>query len=177
MEDAGSGWATGQISALVGDGDEELGKCTTLRRKLWIADVKSAMEAKLKQQQQMTEQESDNHRKREEEPENTEEWKRTDRTTEQECKSHKYWRITTGLHTYLCVWHDNQSGLCVFWFESTTLLKGETTKMDNELCTYALLLRLMPLMIHLERKDIFLPNWMFELKIVGHFLDIEIREI
>ena len=41
-------------------GDEELGKCTTLRRRLWIADVESAMEAKRKQQQQMTGKETDN---------------------------------------------------------------------------------------------------------------------
>ena len=32
-------------------GDEELGKCSPLRRRLWIADVESAMKAKLAQQQ------------------------------------------------------------------------------------------------------------------------------
>ena len=51
--------------------DGELGKCSPLRRRLWIADVESAMKAKSTQQQKAGEQ---NHeaREREEEPDELE---------------------------------------------------------------------------------------------------------
>ena len=52
-------------------GDEELGKCSSLRRRLWIADVESAMKAKLAQQQTAAEQ-SQEAREREEEPDDME---------------------------------------------------------------------------------------------------------
>ena len=53
--------------------DEELDKCTTLRRRLWILDVKLAMEAILKQQQKMIEQNNEEEDKRADEDESTNE--------------------------------------------------------------------------------------------------------
>ena len=53
-------------------GDEELGKCSSLRRWLWIADVESAMKAKSAQQQRTAGQ-SHEAKEREEEPDDMEE--------------------------------------------------------------------------------------------------------
>ena len=52
--------------------DRELGKCSPLRRRLWIADVESAMCAKVAQQRQTRDQ-SHGAREREEEPDDLEE--------------------------------------------------------------------------------------------------------
>ena len=51
----------------------ELGKCTILRRRLWIIDAESAMKTRGKQQQQVTEYEPDNNREQEGEPKDMEE--------------------------------------------------------------------------------------------------------